>query len=141
MGLDYVDLILLHGPSHAGKGSCDVASCAKDAGQWAAYSKLYKAGKAKAIGVSNYCVSCFDCLLKDPATVVPAVNQVRDLHLSQSDIATFSAGALLTDLCLRLLVDQIEFHVGMGADPAGIVSYCEKHNVRSIKQAFKGPIC
>ena len=37
-----------------------------------AYEKLYKAGKAKAIGVSNYCVSCFECLVGAPGvTVVP----------------------------------------------------------------------
>jgi hypothetical protein len=33
--------------------------------------------QARAIGVSNYCQSCFECLL-DGAKVVPAVNQVRD---------------------------------------------------------------
>merc|ERR1740138_582285 len=60
---------------------------------------MYKAGKAKAIGVSNYCVSCFDCLIGQPGVeVVPAVNQV-------------------------------ELHVGMGDDPEGLVSYCAKHNI------------
>jgi diketogulonate reductase-like aldo/keto reductase len=88
LGLDYVDLILLHGPSAHG-AKCDKLACAKDIGQWKAYEALYKAGKAKAIGVSNYCVSCYECLIGAPGvTVVPAVN-------------------------------QIEFHAGMGPDPAG----------------------
>lgn len=79
LGLDYVDLILLHGPSHSGSGKCDASACEKDRGQWAAYEAAYKAGKAKAIGVSNYCVSCLECLL-DNATVVPTVNQI-ELHV------------------------------------------------------------
>lgn len=33
LGLDHVDLILLHGPSHRGAGTCDKASCTKDLGQ------------------------------------------------------------------------------------------------------------
>ena len=72
LGLDYVDLILLHGASHHGHGACAKPACTKDLGQWKAYEKLYKAGKAKAIGVSNYCVSCFECLVGAPGvTVVP----------------------------------------------------------------------
>lgn len=102
LGLDYVDLILLHGPSHTGPGSCNAFSCEKDKGQWAAYEKLYAAGKAKAIGVSNYCNSCLTCLLAN-ATVVPAVN-------------------------------QFEIHVGMGTDPAGMVSNDKKHGI--VPQAY-----
>jgi diketogulonate reductase-like aldo/keto reductase len=97
--LDHVDLMLLHGPAHRGKGKCDAAACSKDRGQWKAYQDLYKQGKARAIGVSNYCVTCFDCLLGQPGiTVVPAVNQVA-------------------------------FHVGMGDDPEQLVSYCESKNI------------
>jgi diketogulonate reductase-like aldo/keto reductase len=82
LGVDYVDLILLHGASHRGEGKCDAAACTKDLGQWKAYQDMYKQGKAKAIGVSNYCVSCFDCLLGQPnVTVVPAVNQVSRLQV------------------------------------------------------------
>ena len=97
--VDYVDLMLLHGPAHRGKGSCDAGACEKDRGQWKAYQEMYKQGKAKAIGVSNYCVSCFDCLLGQPGvTVVPAVNQVA-------------------------------FHVGMGDDPEKLVSFCKSKGV------------
>jgi len=34
LGLDYVDLILLHGASHHGKGACAKPACTKDLGQW-----------------------------------------------------------------------------------------------------------
>ena len=37
---------------------------------------FYKAGKAKAIGVSNYCPSSFKCIL-ETAKITPAVNQVE----------------------------------------------------------------
>ena len=33
LGVDYVDLILLHGASHRGEGKCDAAACTKDLGQ------------------------------------------------------------------------------------------------------------
>lgn len=102
LGVDYVDLILLHGASHRGAGACDAKACAADAEQWAVYEEMYKAGKAKAIGVSNYCQSCFECLL-DKATVVPTVN-------------------------------QIQVHVGMGDDPSGLISYCEKKGI--VVQAY-----
>lgn len=100
--VDYVDLILLHGPSHRGEGKCDADVCAADAEQWAVYEEMYKQGKAKAIGVSNYCKSCFECLL-DKATVVPAVN-------------------------------QFQWHVGMGDDPSGFVSYGKDKGI--VSQAY-----
>jgi diketogulonate reductase-like aldo/keto reductase len=97
--VDYVDLILLHGASHRGQGTCDAAACEKDRGQWKAYQDMYKKGKAKAIGVSNYCISCFECLLGQPGIdVVPAVNQVQ-------------------------------YHVGMGDDPHTLLSYCAKKGI------------
>jgi predicted oxidoreductase len=79
LAVDYVDLILLHGPSHRGAGECDQGVCDADAGQWRAYEEMYKSGKAKAIGVSNYCQSCFECLL-NKANVTPAVNQSECDH-------------------------------------------------------------
>jgi len=84
LNVSYVDLILLHGASHRGPGVCDAAACAADAEQWAAYTAIYKAGKARAIGVSNYCQSCFECLLKQPGTLVPTVNQIQ-LHVGMGD--------------------------------------------------------
>eukprot|EP00937_MAST-01D_sp_MAST-1D-sp2_P007434 g7434.t1 len=83
LGVDYVDLILLHGASHRGAGKCDAKACAADAEQWQVYEDMYKKGKAKAIGVSNYCQSCFECLL-GTATVVPAVNQIQ-VHVGMGD--------------------------------------------------------
>merc|ERR1712150_215762 len=68
-GLDYVDLVLVHYPPF-------LNSCKKMQQQWATLEEFYNAGKAKAIGVSNYCPSSLDCIMQT-ATVTPAVNQVE----------------------------------------------------------------
>ena len=43
-----------------------------------------KTKSKKAIGVSNYCQSCLDCLLGDKTTtIVPAVNQIQVIEPSK----------------------------------------------------------
>lgn len=69
LGLEYVDLMLVHFPPRGG-------SCSAMQAQWAAMEEFYNAGKAKAIGVSNYCPSSLECIMQT-ATVTPAVNQVQ----------------------------------------------------------------
>jgi len=44
--------------------------------QWKAMAEFYKAGKARAVGVSNYCPSCFECLKDKDEGVFPMLNQV-----------------------------------------------------------------
>lgn len=82
LGLDYVDSVIIHFPPFPSfavrscgelSGSCEMARQ-----QWKAMEEFYKAGKAKSIGVSNYCPSCFECLAK--SDVFPFVNQVM-FHL------------------------------------------------------------
>jgi diketogulonate reductase-like aldo/keto reductase len=43
--------------------------------QWAALTKLYQENKTRAIGVSNFCAQCLECI-RTPDAVVPAVNQL-----------------------------------------------------------------
>jgi len=69
LGVEYVDLMLVHFPPSS--NDCDSMQA-----QWKAMEDFYKAGKAKAIGVSNYCISSLKCLEKIQ-TVVPAVNQIK----------------------------------------------------------------
>jgi diketogulonate reductase-like aldo/keto reductase len=66
--MDYVDLLLLHFP---------VSGLRQ--GAWPIMEKIYKTGKARSIGVSNYTLRHLEELLKD-CEVVPAVNQV-ELHV------------------------------------------------------------
>jgi 2,5-diketo-D-gluconate reductase A len=65
LGLDYVDLYLIHWP---------VPSQGLFTGAWKALEKLYTNGRIRAIGVSNFLADHLDTLLQT-ADVVPAVNQ------------------------------------------------------------------
>ena len=44
--------------------------------QWRALEDMYHANKTRAIGVSNFCAPCLECIAKT-ATVTPAVNQLQ----------------------------------------------------------------
>jgi len=68
LGLDYVDLMLIHSPS--------MKDCKTTQDEWRALEDFYKAGKAKAIGVSNYCISSWACI-NETQTIMPAVNQIE----------------------------------------------------------------
>ena len=65
LGLDYVDLYLIHWP---------VPGCFGNT--WKVMEKLRADGKAKSIGVSNFSIADLE-LLKTVSDVVPAVNQVE----------------------------------------------------------------
>ncbi|MEW4371134.1 aldo/keto reductase [Paenibacillus kandeliae] len=80
LGLDVLDLYLIHWP---------VKGKYKDS--WRAMEKLYKEGRIRAIGVSNFQPHHLDDLLAD-AEVVPAVNQV-EFHplLTQNELLDYSA--------------------------------------------------
>ena len=70
--VDYIDLLLYHYPPF---GHMDGAKCHSVQETWRAMEALYHKGKVRALGVSNFCPSTFECLLKN-ATVKPAINQV-----------------------------------------------------------------
>jgi 2,5-diketo-D-gluconate reductase A len=70
MRLDYIDLYLIHLPQG------DVNS------SWKAMEELYKEGKVRAIGVSNFNMNQVSDLVKHH-NVVPAVNQVETHPFSQ----------------------------------------------------------
>jgi len=71
LGLDYVDLMLSHGPGRWQNWTVE-SSLQR---HWQGFETFYKAGKARAIGVSNWCPRAILSVLKT-ATVVPHVNQV-----------------------------------------------------------------
>jgi diketogulonate reductase-like aldo/keto reductase len=73
LGTDYFDLYLIHWPNPAKfRANWQEAN----AGTWKAFEELYKAGKLKAIGVSNFHQRHLEPLLKT-ASVAPQVNQIR----------------------------------------------------------------
>lgn len=74
LGLDYVDLYLIHWPKPA-----------HTADSWRALETLQAEGRARAIGVSNFEPHHLDQLM-EAATVAPSVNQIElHPHLQQGD--------------------------------------------------------
>jgi 2,5-diketo-D-gluconate reductase A len=67
MGLDYVDLLLIHWPLPQRDLYVDT---------WKTFEQLLAAGKTRSIGVSNFKPAHLDRLLKD-TDIVPAVNQIE----------------------------------------------------------------
>jgi 2,5-diketo-D-gluconate reductase A len=82
LGLDYVDLYLIHWPTPARDRYVDT---------WRAFEKIAAEGRARAIGVSNFQVRHLQRLIDETGTV-PAVNQVElHPHLVQAELRAFHA--------------------------------------------------
>jgi methylglyoxal/glyoxal reductase len=78
LGLEYLDLYLIHWP---------VEGKYKDA--WRALETLYKEGRVKAIGVSNFQIHHLEDLMQD-AEIKPMVNQVEyHPRLTQKELQSF----------------------------------------------------
>lgn len=78
LGLEYLDLYLIHWP---------VEGKYKEA--WRALETLYKAGRVKAIGVSNFHIHHLEDLMKE-AEIKPMVNQVEyHPRLTQKELQAF----------------------------------------------------
>ena len=73
MGLDYLDLFLIHWPNPIAYRD---RWQAVNAETWKAFEELYAAGRVRAIGVSNFRPHHLDALFKS-ANVAPMVNQIR----------------------------------------------------------------
>lgn len=73
LGLDYIDLYLIHWPNPV-KYRANYIEMNRES--YRAMEDLYKQGKIRAIGVSNFLVHHLDELL-ETATIVPHVNQIR----------------------------------------------------------------
>lgn len=80
LGLDYVDLYLIHWP---------MPTHNKYVETYQALEKLYKEGRVKAIGVSNFDIEHLERILNE-CEVVPVVNQVeRHPYLQQKELQAF----------------------------------------------------
>jgi 2,5-diketo-D-gluconate reductase A len=81
LGLDYVDLYLIHWPSPANDKFVEA---------WKTLAQIRESGRARSIGVSNFLVPHLDRIISE-TDVVPAVNQI-ELHPAgqQPEVAAFS---------------------------------------------------
>ena len=121
LGLDHVDLYLIHWPTPAKDTYLDT---------WRAFEEIYASGRARAIGVSNFLPEHLERVVAAGGTV-PAVNQV-ELHpaLQQRDIQAANAahgvvteawsplaqgGALLSEEAITTIADRL------GRTPAQVV--------------------
>lgn len=73
LGLDYIDLYLIHWPC-VEKVTSDWAEV--NASTWKAFEEAYKCGKLRAIGVSNFQKKHIDALL-ERCEIAPMVNQIE----------------------------------------------------------------
>ena len=74
LGTDYVDLLLIHWPNPKALREND-AWKAGNAGAWKAMEEAYKAGKVRAIGVSNFMIHHLEALF-ETAEIKHHVNQI-----------------------------------------------------------------
>ncbi|KIK51149.1 hypothetical protein GYMLUDRAFT_181827 [Collybiopsis luxurians FD-317 M1] len=103
LGMDYVDLYLLHFPQSVQYPTGYDVPMDFDTilhgfkvldkpdfhDNWAQLEKFYEAGKAKAIGVSNFSVKTLEALSRT-AKITPAVNQVEmSPYLAQNDLVEY----------------------------------------------------
>lgn len=82
LGTDYVDLYLVHWPA-VEKVSPDWKEL--NASTWSAFEKLYRDGKIRAIGVSNFEVPHLEAL-EECADIMPMVNQI-EFHPGYSQLS------------------------------------------------------
>lgn len=73
LNLDYLDLYLIHWPANA-KWHDDWREINSDT--WRALEELYKSGRVKSIGVSNYLAHHMEALIED-TEIKPMVNQIE----------------------------------------------------------------
>lgn len=115
--LDYLDLYLIHWPiAKASKNNWQEANSES----WRAFEELYKQGKVKAIGVSNFLPHHFEPLLAT-AKIQPMVNQIefhpgmlqeetvafcKQRNILVEAWAPFSNGQILKHPVLKEIADQ-----------------------------------
>ena len=120
LGLDYVDLYLIHWPSaHRGKY---VES-------WKALEQIAESGRARSIGVSNFTPELLQPLL-DAADVVPSVNQIEyPPYFQQTASKEFNTQ--------HGIVTESWGPLGQGdiVDDAGVAAIAEKYG-KSVAQVI-----
>lgn len=129
LGLDYVDLYLVHAPWPWGQmgrnfdeGNLEV---------WQAMEEIYESGRAKAIGVSNFAVRDLKNVFKQ-ATVKPMVNQIQYyLGFTEPRITKFSEdNGLLVEAYSPLATGGV-------LDNPAIQQYADKYGVSVAQLALR----
>lgn len=77
IGLDYIDLYLIHAPWPWSEMGADYTK--ENIEVWKAMEEIYESGKTRSIGISNFNVKDIDAIL-DNCRIKPMVNQIK-LHI------------------------------------------------------------
>jgi diketogulonate reductase-like aldo/keto reductase len=135
LGTDYVDLYLIHWPVPGKYVEC-----------WQVMEDLYKKGKAKSIGISNFLIHHIEDVLKI-ARVVPAVNQVewhpearqqKLVDFCQAKGIVFEAWAPLMQGAVAKIPTLIDIAKKHGKTPAQIaIRWGLQHQVVMIPKSVR----
>jgi diketogulonate reductase-like aldo/keto reductase len=133
LGLDYVDLYLIHWPASPTPASV-----------WEALEKLYAGKRTRAIGVSNYSIDDLEDLLSY-ADIPPAVNQVKcspfdfdkelfdycaSKHIALEAYSPLTRGEKLHDVTIETLAEKYT------KSPAQImIRWCIEHGIVVIPKS------
>ncbi len=82
LGLDYIDMLIIHSPKPWTKFGGDDHYFEGNREAWKALEEAYKAGKLRAIGISNFEKADIDNILES-CSVKPMVNQIL-VHISNT---------------------------------------------------------
>ncbi|MSA02022.1 aldo/keto reductase [Lactonifactor sp. BIOML-A3] len=140
LGLDYLDLYLIHWPASSSQydnwEEINVET-------WRAMTELYKAGRIKAIGVSNFLPHHLEALMK--TEVPPMVNQI-EFHPGQMQTETIQycrendilveawsplgTGRMLNNETLKSIVDKYEKSVAQLC-----IRWCLQNNILPLPKS------
>lgn len=126
LDLDYVDLYLIHWPFPFWTRS------------WQELERIYKSGKAKAIGVSNFSIKDLE-MMKRRYDIVPAVNQIefspflykkdlidycRDRNITVEAYSPLTRGYRLEDIRIKNIATKYQKSV-----PQIMLRWCLQHGL------------
>jgi len=119
LGMDHVDLYLIHAPWPWTAMGTDCA--AGNAEVWRAMQEIHEAGRARAIGVSNFSVTDIEKLVA-ASRLAPQVNQIRFfIGNTQDEVASYCRAN-------EILVE--------GYSPLATGSILDNADVRAIAQTY-----
>jgi len=144
LGTDYIDLFLIHAPwpwDEMGK------DCTEDnISSWMAFEDIYRTGKCKAIGVSNFEKQHIEPLL-EKCEIVPMVNQIpyfigftqeetikycRKLDMTIMAYSPLAIGAIFNNEKIADIAKKNNVTVAQLA-----IAYCIQNNVVAIPKSVR----
>ncbi|MDO4300440.1 MAG: aldo/keto reductase [Clostridia bacterium] len=131
MGLDYIDMMIIHSPQPWNEWRGNKRYFEENKEVWRALEDAYKAGKLKAIGVSNFLIDDLENIMSD-CTIKPMVNQILS-HIGNTPIE-------LIEFCKKsgILTEAYSpIAHGEALKKDVIVNMADKYNVSAAQLCIK----